>query len=287
MSRFNHQHKLSVKAYLYRILFLIAAIALLVICMPRESKSAMNYQKGEPWENDAFIAQDSFPILKSAEQVAREQDSLRQFYEPYFRLDAAVLERQQTALRQDFFEKATGTPQYFLPHLLEKLGHVYAMGILSGETLTRVEAENPRQVRIYRGNESTARQVSQIYSEKEAYEYLVAEKDSVHYNHALLRGLDLTKYITPNLAYDATKSAQQRSEVDGRLVKTKGIVLQGQKVVDRGQIVDDEVMCILLSWEQHRKEHKLSTAELLTRFGGKVAYVSVMLILLNSAGNRI
>ena len=79
MSRYNHKHKLSVKAYLYRILFSVAAIAILVAFMPHGNNSTYHYKKGEPWEDQAFIAQDSFPILKSAEQIAREQDSLRQF----------------------------------------------------------------------------------------------------------------------------------------------------------------------------------------------------------------
>ena len=84
MSRYNHKHKLSLKAYLYRVLFSLIAIAILVIFMPRGNSASYHYQQGEPWEEDAFIAQDSFPILKSAEQILREQDSLKQFYEPYF-----------------------------------------------------------------------------------------------------------------------------------------------------------------------------------------------------------
>ena len=75
MSRYNHKHKLSVKAYLYRILFSIIAIAILVVFMPHETTSAFHYQKGEPWDEEAFIAQDSFPILKPEEQVIHEQDS--------------------------------------------------------------------------------------------------------------------------------------------------------------------------------------------------------------------
>jgi 1-deoxy-D-xylulose-5-phosphate synthase len=60
--------------------------------MPHGNNSTYHYKKGEPWEDQAFIAQDSFPILKSAEQIAREQDSLRQFYEPYFLIDEDILE---------------------------------------------------------------------------------------------------------------------------------------------------------------------------------------------------
>ena len=48
MSRYNHKHKLSLKAYLYRILFSLIAIAILVVFMPRGTTSAFHYQPGEP-----------------------------------------------------------------------------------------------------------------------------------------------------------------------------------------------------------------------------------------------
>ena len=281
MSRYNHKHKLSPKAIFYRILFSLIAIAILVVFMPRGTTSAFHYQPGEPWEEDAFIAQDSFPILKTPAQIAFEQDSLKQFYEPYFRQDVDVLELKTQELRKDFSSlPMQGTPYYFQPHLRDKLNHIYSIGVVKGEELTRFENDKPRLVRVYHDNESSIRPFSQLYTEKSAYEYLVKEEDSVRYNHSLLHGLDLLKYVEPNLTYDAEKSLQQRQEVDGRLVRTKGVVLQGQKVVDRGQIVDNEVMGILRSWEQHQKEHTLTAKERLSRFGGRIVYAAILVVLL-------
>lgn len=279
MSRYNHKHKLSVKAYLYRILFSLVATVTLVVFMPYAGKSAYHFHKGEPWDEEAFIAQDSFPILKSPEQVAWEQDSLRQFYEPYFRKDVTIADRQLEALRQDFSSlSGKSIPHYFQPHLAEKIRHIYSTGILAGDV--SLGKEKPRLVRIYHGNESSVHPFMQLYSEKTAYEYLAFEEDSMRYNHSSLHGLDLMKYVVPNLAYDAEKSLQQQQEVDGRLVRVKGVVQQGQKVVDRGQIVDDEVMGILLSWEQHQKEHTLSTREKVSRIGGRAVYAAILVVLL-------
>ena len=282
MSRYNHNHNLSGKDYFFRVLFSIIATGILVAFMPQGGMSATyHYQKGEPWEDEAFIAQDSFPILKPAERIAREQDSLRQFYEPYFRLEEGTEEEQMQTLRQEFAALSRlGTPHYFLPHLLEKLHHIYVTGILSGADAARFDADTPQRVRIYHGVESGVRYFSSLYSEKTAYEYLVSEEDSVRFGHSRLHGLDLMKFVHPNLTYDAAKSAQQRQEVDGRLVRTMGVVLQGQKVVDKGQIVDDGVMDILQSWELHQREHKLSTSEVLSRMGGRTVYVAILVVLL-------
>ena len=146
MSRYNHKHKLSAKAYLYRILFSLIAIAILVVFMPHGNNATFNYKVGDPWEEEAFIAQDSFPILKSSEQIAEEQESLKQKYEPYFGQDVSILEQQLQALRQDFSSlPMQGTPYYFQPHLREKLNHIYSIGILSGEGVARLESEKPEK----------------------------------------------------------------------------------------------------------------------------------------------
>lgn len=281
MSRFNHKHKLSVKAYLYRILFSLIAIAILVAFMPHGNTSAYHYQKGEPWDDEALIAQDSFPILKSPEQIAKEQDSLKQFYEPYFQQDENALEQQLTALKQHFGSTpGQSIPHYFFPHLSEKLRHIYSVGIISSESAALFEKEQPKQVRLFSGNESAVRPFSKLFTEKAAYEYLVHEDDSIRYNHSQLHGLDLMKYVQPNLAYDNEKSMQQRAEVDGRLVRTKGVVLQGQKIVDKGQIIDDELMNTLRSWEQHLREHKLTAKERVSRLGGRAVYAAILVVLL-------
>lgn len=280
MSRYNHKHILTFKDYLYRFLFSLAAVAILVAFMPHGNSTAYSYQKGEPWEDEAFIAQDSFPILKPADRVQREQDSLRQFYEPYFRLDAGILAQQQQALRQDLSAcVAKGMPYYYMPHLLEKLQYIYNAGIVD-ENADFLRQDPPRQVRIYHGNESSARPYDLLLSEKAAYEYMASEQDSVRFNHSRLHGLDLMRYIRPNLTYDADKSNQQRQEVDARLVRTMGVVLQGQKVVDRGQIVTEDVLNILDSWQQHQREHELTTAELLLRMGGRTFYAAILVFLL-------
>ena len=281
MSRYNHNHNLSGRDYFLRILFSLIAIAILVVFMPHGNVSTYNYQKGEPWEDEAFIAQDSFPILKPADRIAREKDSLRQYYEPYFRLEEGTEEQQLQALRQDITALARfGTPHYFLPHLQEKLHRIYSTGILSGEDAARFGDETPQRVRIYHGIESSVRYFTSLFSEKSAYEYLISEEDSTRFSHSRLHGLDLMKYVHPNLIYDAEKSLQQQQEVNGRLVRTMGVVLQGQKVVDKGQIVDDGVMYILQSWEQHQREHKLTPRELVSRTGGRIAYVAILVVLL-------
>ena len=76
MGRYNHKHKWEWKDYFYRVAGVILTTAILVALMPRERFVSYDFHLGEPWDGEALIAKDSFPILKSAEQLTAERDSL-------------------------------------------------------------------------------------------------------------------------------------------------------------------------------------------------------------------
>ena len=110
MSRYNHHTRLKAKDYFYRIGASIATIAILVLCMPGEGYNIFNYSYsvGEPWDYSTIIAKDSFPVLKSEETLMREKDSLKNYYEPYFRIEQTVKEQQIVAFTKDFKENLQG-----------------------------------------------------------------------------------------------------------------------------------------------------------------------------------
>jgi hypothetical protein len=143
-----------------------------------------------------------------------------------------------------------------------------------------LKKEETHQVWIFENNESRPRYVKQLFTEKTAYEYMMTEKDSVHYNHAKLLRCSLDNFIMPNLTYDAEKSLQQRQEVDAQLVPFIGQVQVGQKLVDHGQIVDEYTYCVLQSLERFQQTRSLSTSEKLLRLGGQVIYLAIIVLLL-------
>ena len=281
MSRYNRQRKVSNKEYLYRIAGLVAMIAVLIIFLPKGGYNSYDYKIGEPWDEAQVIAQDSFPVYKSEAQLQRESDSLRNYYEPYFEINNTIYEKQATQLKEAFRTLSHDrVPPYYLPHLLVKLRHLYTQGIVEASDYDELKKEKTRQVWLFENNESQPRFVKQLYTEKSAYEYMMAEEDSVRYNHKCLMHCGLDKYIQPNLVYDAEKSMQQRQEVDAQLVPYIGQVQIGQKLVDHGQIVDEYTYCVLQSLERFQKTRSLSNKEKLLQLAGQVTYIAILMVLL-------
>ena len=281
MSRYNRKRKISSKEYLYRITGLVAMIAILTIFLPKGGYNKYEYKIGEPWDDAQVIAQDSFPVYKSEAQLKRERDSLSKYYEPYFEFERSIFEKHAVELKNAFRNLSAGSvPSYYLPHLLEKLKHLYTQGIIDAQDYDVLLKENTRQVWLFENNESQPRYVKQLYTPKTAYEYMMAEEDSLRFNHGCLMRCGLEKYIQPNLIYDAEKSMQQRQEIDAQLVPYIGQVQVNQKLVDHGQIVDEYTYCVLQSLERFQKTRSLSNKEKLLQLAGQVTYIGIMMILL-------
>ena len=281
MSRYNHYQKLSGKKIFYRLLLATLAIITLVIFMPRGDANHYEFKLGEPWDDSPVIPEEGFPILKSEEELGREKDSLYRFYEPYFRWDRELVGSQVKLFTTNFHRMPSGTvPNYYLGYLQQKLRHVYEQGILNTEDYDRLNREHTKQVWVFQQNESNSRYVRELFSEKTAYEYLMAAVDSTKYSHSKLMKCCLDQYITPNLTYDEEKSMQQRQEVDNQLVPYKGQVQAGQKIVDRGQIVDEHIYSALLSLEAFQKSKSKSRTESLVQIAGQTVCIVVMVLLL-------
>ena len=281
MIRFNHKHNHTRKSHLYRLGVCLFCIAVLAASLPREKTMKYSYHKQQVWEDAALIAQDSFPVLKSEEELQSERDSLHRYYEPYFEWNKAKQVEMVNKFETDFRQQHSETvPSYYKTHITEKLVHIYQQGIMESADYDKLLQEDIRQIRLYQQNESESRSTDLVFTEKTAYEYLMTDEDTSSYRHSVLQKCNLSLYLTPNLSYDLYKSQQQKAEVDGMLVPYKGQVQVGQKIVDRGQVVDDYTYLVLRSLEKHTQEHSMTTVERLMVMGGQTTYICILMVLL-------
>ena len=59
--------------------------------------------------------------------------------------------------------------------------------------------------------------------------------------------------ITPNLVYDEEKSEAAQKDLLSNISWANGFVLNGQKIIDRGEIVDEQTYNILESLRRNGK----------------------------------
>lgn len=236
MKEVSHLDKLPYRNVLAIALSLVAAVAVLMYFLPRESKFGFEYEENRPWRYPQLIAEYYFPIFKTEEEMRHERDSLLRTFRPYFRVDSQMVEQKVMELKNDFHASAAnGVPYYYLPRLVELLREVYAQGIISSEYVDKFRRSGRKHLLIINGNVATERELDDVYTLATSYEHIL-EKEADGFGNNMLERSQIRKYLAPNIVYDKERTDAEREELL-RLSPTCGMVQAGQLIIDRGQIV--------------------------------------------------
>lgn len=281
MNLFNAKKELSLRDLLYRILIFIGSVATIVYFMPRDGKFNYQFDIDKPWKYGQLIATFDFPIYKDEQVVKREQDSLFAHFMPYFQIDKQVGTQMMKQLRNDLQSKLKpfGSPTDYIRHIERTLEEIYARGILPTETLTRLQQDSVDGIRIIHDKLATQQERGLLWSERGAYQHLLTA-DTLRYQPDILRRLALNNYIKPNLIYDKTRTEVARQELLDNYSWANGLVLSGQKIIDRGEIVNQHTYNILLSLQKESIKRSGSISQQRLMLLGQLLYVALFMLCL-------
>lgn len=88
----------------------------------------------------------------------------------------------------------------------------------------------------------------------------------------------LNEYLSPNLTYDVQRTETAKKEVLDNYSWANGIVLSGQKIIDRGEIVNQETYNILESLRKESIQRSESIGQKRLMLAGQVLYVSIFML---------
>ena len=261
-----------------RTVLVLITVAIIVWVMPREQGQRFRYDVGKPWMYGSFIAKFDFPIYKTDEAIKAEEDSLMENYQPYYNYKAEVGQVQVKRFMHDFREGIPGLPPQFVPFLADRLHRLYSAGIMSTPEYNTVYKDSTSTVRIVNGNSARSEQIGCIYSTLSAYEQLFLD-DKISAHRMQLSKCNLTNYIEPNLIYDRDRSETEKSDLLSSIPPASGMVMSGQKIIDRGDIVNEYTYRVLSSFERELNRRSATENQLTSTFIGQVMYVGIMVII--------
>ena len=278
MRSFKTSKRFSYKNLIYKSLIFIATVSVIVYFLPNEGKFNYQFDINKPWKYGLLQASFDFPIYKNDLQVQKEQDSILADYQPYFQIDKEAEKNVLSKLREDYNK----TLRHSLPgtdyvrYIERTLKALYEDGIIAGNDLKRMEEDSIIAIRLVDKNVATSRFIDQLYTVKEAYEYLL-NADTAHYKKKILQQCNLNDYITPNLVYDEEKSEAAQKDLLSNISWANGFVLNGQKIIDRGEIVDEQTYNILESLRKEWEKRSDSVQEKRLTLAGQILYVGIFL----------
>ena len=259
------------------ILSLLSAL-LTVYFMPAGQKENYIYTIGKPWTYNVLIAPFSFSIEKSDAVWQEEADSVKAAFAPYFSRNAGVAESALADFDRfynDSLKKLVWDESYRI--LRRRLEKVYSDGVVSASD---EDILSDRELfRLYEGNTSVFVQTSSVRSIRDAYRY-VTDADIYIYDRYVLLEHNLENYIHPNVIYDAARSEADLAAQLDEISHFRGMVVEGQKIIDQGEIVDEQKNQVIKSYLDIANERNASKQFQLLTWGGRSVFVILCFLVL-------
>lgn len=228
----------------------IVVVLLLVYFLPRETKFGYEYEQGRPWRYNSLIATFDFPVYKTADEVKAERDSALSQFQPFYTEDVQIAQRQIAAFETAWRAGRFGdVPAHCLNHVDKMLRGVYEAGMVPSADLSQMAKERTPGVRVVEGTEAVTRPITELYSTRSAYEYIVYA-DTINFPRELLARCNINEYLSPNLSIDSAKTSAVREDLLAAVSPASGMVQSGQRIIDRGEIISAEQYKILQSFER-------------------------------------
>lgn len=277
MSTFNLKEDLTWRDYLIRLAIVIGTVAVIVWVMPRDSRNYFIVEQGRPWKYTDFRAPFDFPIYKSEASIKMERDSMMKDYEPYYNYNPDLAGDMVRKFVKDHSKGIPGLSNDYISIIANRLRSVYDSGIMSSQEYDRLDNDTSSTIRVVSGKNAISVKTNTIYSTKTAYEQLFADEMTFEHKQELQR-CNLNTYIIPNLTYDRDRSNASKNDILNSIPLASGVVQKGQKIIDRGEIVDDNTYRILESFKKENEKRNLNTKQKQTTIFGEVLIVTIFVL---------
>ena len=229
-------------------LLVIACISVIIYFMPRDTKFNYHFSINTPWTYGQLMSDFDFPIYKSDESIQAEQDSLYREFQPYFNIDSTISTNAIAQFQKDYDSRFHEiiTPQQYNSYR-QRLKNAYAKGIISIDNSEIIKSDSLTDIKIVT-DDNIARTVNtkKLNTIKSVYRQLT-------YNDTLprdvLMSLKLEEYIQPNIIYNKAKTELALEELKASVSISDGMVQKGQKIISRGDIVDEKLYKTLQSYQ--------------------------------------
>lgn len=278
MNKYDISERRQWRKMLSRLSLIVISVVIIVWFIPRNSGPQFRYDVGKPWMYGSLIAKFDFPIYKTDEAIKEERDSMMRNFEPYFNYSADVESRQLTRFFEDFKNGLPGMPASYTQIVADKLHSLYQTGIMGATEYSTVAKDTARMVRVVDGKTATSVSVGSLLSTMTAYEQIYHD-ERLAPHRAILQRCNLNEYIEPNILYDKERSVSERNDLLGQIPLASGMVLSGQKIIDRGEIVDDYTYRVLSSFEKETQRRSATVSAVPSTIAGQAIFVSLFIIL--------
>ena len=281
MSIFNNTEENYWRNLATKTVLVCITVAIIVWFLPRNEGRMYRYDVGKPWMYGSVIAKFDFPIYKTDEAIKHEQDSLLKHFQPYYSLNPLIEKKQVERFLHDYEQGINGLPKEYVGIVARQMQEIYQMGIINTNEYNNIFKDSTSMIRFVSGKNAKSLKVSSFYSTIAAYEHIFAN-EKLAAQRAILSRCNLNNYIEANIVYDKEKSDAEKNDLLSSIPLASGMVMSGQKIIDRGEIVNDYTCRVLNSFDKEMKRRSSTQDEIMTTFIGQTLFVLILVMMFTS-----
>ena len=278
MNLFKKQEEHYWRNFFTRAGLVIATVAIIVWFLPHNEGRQFQYDIGKPWMYGSFIAKFDFPIYKTDETIQNEKDSLLKQFQPYYNYDSQIEKENIGKFLNDFKDGIPGLPKTYTSIIANRLHLLYQSGIMNTPEYNSIYRDSAKMIRVVIGKQAQSTVINRIFSTLAAYEQLFLD-EKLSNGRMILQRCNLNNYIEPNLIYDRNKSETEKNDLLSGIPLASGMVLSGQKIIDRGEIISNYDYRVLNSYEKEMKRRSATQDELSMTITGQLIFVFILVTL--------
>lgn len=262
-----------------RYLMILGVIVFISFLFPNNLQFKYQFEAGQVWRYDDVVAPFDFAIKKTQVEIDSSVDQLKSEFSPYYELNGAIVKEQKKQFAVAFtqqleafkgdnqFADVKNRPERYLNYGNEFLDRIYNRGIIELSPAHEGKGKD-FVINLLEGNTTRQHTLEYFYTVESARSLLT---DSLPYSR--LQEPDflyplLEEAIAPNVYYNADVTSKFLGEALAKLSTTKGMVRQGDTIISRGNVVNDETYQELVSLKEQYEQDVTTLRSYWTVFSG-------------------
>ena len=225
-----------------------------------------------------LIAKFDFPIFKTDAALKVEKDSITKHFQPYYNINQTVEQKKIEQFKQAYKDGIPGLSKDYIDAIAHRLHEIYEAGVIDPQQYSTLAKDSNHYIRVVTGKQAVSVPINKTYSTLGAYEQLFMDP-LLGPKRSVLQQCNLNDYIEANLVYDKDRSETEMNDMLSLIPQASGMVLEGQRIIDRGDIVDAKTYRVLNSFEQAMEKRKATEDEITSTFIGQTIYVLIFICL--------
>lgn len=236
---------------IFKVLLAVISLLSIVYILPKEATFKYEFEKGKPWLHETLLAPFDFAIQKPESRIAAEEIEVKLTAKPYFIFNEGTSQLVKNRFNESFeyfLEEVSSQNDQLNEGQIEQLDsnlRKYAFSIIDSiynrgiiEKSEKVDSLlNENVIIVLRNHVEEDHELSYYLTLQSAYEWLNNVPSSLEYETET-KNL-IVENLRPNISYDDELSSKILKERLANISNTYAKVTKAEKIVDRGEIINE------------------------------------------------